>query len=53
MMAQRTATCGIMGHNDLDYERKTNRDLSSTFSSEAQNQLILQALLWLGPPAGP
>ena len=37
-----------MGHNDLDYEHKTNRDLSSTFSSETQNELIIRALLWLG-----
>jgi hypothetical protein len=40
-----------MGHNDIDYEQKydtTNRTLSSSFSSEAQNQLITNALLWLG-----
>ena len=37
-----------MGHNDIDYERKTNKELSSTFSSETQNQLILDSLLWLG-----
>lgn len=37
-----------MGHNDIDYEHKTNADLSSTFSAPAQNQLITQALLWLG-----
>ncbi len=37
-----------MGHNDMDYENKTNRQLSSSFSSEAQNQLILNALFWLG-----
>jgi len=37
-----------MGHNDLDYENKTNKQLSSTFSSELQNQLIIDALLWLG-----
>jgi hypothetical protein len=37
-----------MGHNDMDYENKTNRELSSTFSEEAQNTLITQALLWLG-----
>jgi len=40
-----------MGHNDIDYEHKydsTNRTLSSTFSSPAQNQLIVAALLWLG-----
>jgi len=37
-----------MGHNDLDYEHKTNRELSFTFANETQNQLILQSLLWLG-----
>ena len=40
-----------MGHDDIDYEHKydtTNRTLSSTFASEAQNQLIVDALLWLG-----
>ena len=37
-----------MGHNDMDYENKTNKQLSSSFSSEAQNQLIIDCLLWLG-----
>lgn len=37
-----------MGHNDMDYEGGTNRPLSSTFQSEAQNQLILNGLQWLG-----
>jgi hypothetical protein len=37
-----------MGHNDMDYEHRTNRELSSTFASEAQSKFILQALLWLG-----
>lgn len=37
-----------MGHNDMDYEHGTNRPLSSTFSSPAQNQFILQSLQWLG-----
>jgi hypothetical protein len=37
-----------MGHNDMDYEHGTNRPLSSTFSSPAQSQFILQSLLWLG-----
>lgn len=37
-----------MGHNDMDYENKTNKQLSSTFSSKMQNQLIIDALLWLG-----
>jgi hypothetical protein len=37
-----------MGHNDIDYEHKTNKELSATFSSETQNQLIIKGLLWLG-----
>ena len=37
-----------MGHNDLDYDQKPSRDLSSTFGSEGQNRLILDSLLWLG-----
>ena len=37
-----------MGHNDMDYEGKTNRQLSSTFSSDEQNQFILDGLFWLG-----
>jgi len=40
-----------MGHNDIDYEHKydaTNKTLSSTFSSEAQDKLIINSILWLG-----
>ena len=37
-----------MGHNDIDYEGKTNKELSSTFASEPQNKLVLNSLLWLG-----
>ncbi len=37
-----------MGHNDMDYEHKTNKELSSTFQSEDQNRLIVNSLLWLG-----
>jgi len=36
------------GHNDMDYEGGTNRQLSETFSSENQSRFILQSLLWLG-----
>lgn len=42
-----------MGHNDIDYEHKTNAELSSTFSSPEQDTLILQALRWLGERATP
>lgn len=41
-----------MGHNDMDYEHKTNKELSSTFQSPEQDQFILQALLWLGEGQG-
>jgi uncharacterized protein len=37
-----------MGHNDIDYANKTNRELSSSFSSASQNRLFADALLWLG-----
>jgi uncharacterized protein len=37
-----------MGHNDIDYENKTNKELSFTFENEIQNQLIIEGLLWLG-----
>ncbi len=37
-----------MGHNDIDYEHNSNRELSFTFKNEIQNRLILDSLLWLG-----
>lgn len=37
-----------MGHNDIDYENKTNKELSFTFNNDVQNKLILDALFWLG-----
>lgn len=37
-----------MGHNDMDYENHTDKELSSQFSSESQNKLLIDALLWLG-----
>ncbi|MGO9202475.1 MAG: ThuA domain-containing protein [Limisphaerales bacterium] len=44
-----------MGHNDLDFENKTNKQLSFTFGNELQDKLILNALEWLGTggPAQP
>ena len=36
-----------MGHNDIDYEHHTNKELSSTFGSDEQNKLIINSLLWL------
>lgn len=37
-----------MGHNDIDYEHQTNKELSFTFTNTIQNRLIIDALLWLG-----
>lgn len=40
-----------MGHNDIDYEHRydtTNRTLSYTLGNTLQDQLIIDALLWLG-----
>ncbi|MFN8343929.1 MAG: ThuA domain-containing protein [Spirosomataceae bacterium] len=37
-----------MGHNDIDYANKTDKELSFTFESEDQNRLIINSLLWLG-----
>jgi len=37
-----------MGHNDIDYEGKTNKELSFTFANPVQNKLVIDALLWLG-----
>ena len=37
-----------MGHNDIDYENKTNKELSFTFENEIQNRLIIDGLMWLG-----
>jgi hypothetical protein len=36
-----------MGHNDIDYENKTNKELSFTFGNPVQDRLVLDALLWL------
>lgn len=37
-----------MGHNDIDYEGGTNKELSQTFGTKTEDKLILDALLWLG-----
>ena len=37
-----------MGHNDIDYEGKTNKELSHTFDNPIQNKLVIDALKWLG-----
>lgn len=37
-----------MGHNDMDYEGGTNKELSHTFGNKTEDRLILDALWWLG-----
>lgn len=37
-----------MGHNDIDYENKTNKELSFTFENETQNRFVMNALLGFG-----
>lgn len=37
-----------MGHNDMDYQNKSVKELSQTFSSQTEDELILNALRWLG-----
>ena len=37
-----------MGHNDIDYEGKTNKELSFQFANEIQNKFIIDGLVWLG-----
>ncbi len=37
-----------MGHNDIDYEHKTNKELSFQFGNPVQDKFILDGVLWLG-----
>jgi uncharacterized protein len=37
-----------MGHNDIDYDNKTNKELSFTFHNEIQDKLVIDALLYYG-----
>lgn len=36
-----------MGHNDIDYEGGTGKELSLTFSNKTQGRFVLNAILWL------
>lgn len=36
-----------MGHNDIDYEHNSNKELSFTFDNPVQNRLIVNGLFWL------
>ncbi len=37
-----------MGHNDIDYEHQSTKELSFTFGNALQDKMILDGLLWLG-----
>ena len=37
-----------MGHNDIDYESGSNKELSFQFKNETQNRFIIDGLMWLG-----
>ena len=37
-----------MGHNDIDYDNKTNKELSFQFGNDIQDKMIIDALIWLG-----
>ncbi len=37
-----------MGHNIIDYDNKTRKELSKTYVNETQNKLIIDGLFWLG-----
>jgi len=37
-----------MGHNDIDYDNKTNKELSFAFNNEIQDKLAIDALLYYG-----
>ena len=36
------------GHNDIDYENKTNKQLSFTFGNDIQDKWIVDAILLIG-----
>lgn len=37
-----------MGHNDIDYEHNSSKELSFTFDNADQSKLIINSILWLG-----
>lgn len=37
-----------MGHNDMDYDGGTNKELSHQFDNPTQNKFIINSILWLG-----
>lgn len=36
-----------MGHNDIDYEHHTNKDLSHTLNNPDEDKLIINSLIWV------
>lgn len=41
-----------MGHNDIDYENKSNKELSFTFNNPVQDKLVIDALMYFGETTG-
>jgi hypothetical protein len=37
-----------MGHNDIDYDNRTNKELSFQFENDIQDKMIIDGLIWLG-----
>lgn len=37
-----------MGHNDIDYDNKANKELSFQFGNDIQDKMIIDGLIWLG-----
>ena len=37
-----------MGHNDIDYDHKTDQELSHTLDNAIEDRLILNSLIWVG-----
>ena len=37
-----------MGHNDIDYDKKTYNELSFQFKNDVQDKMIIDGLIWLG-----
>jgi len=37
-----------MGHNDIDYDNHTDRELSFTFGNKMEEKLVVESILWLG-----
>jgi hypothetical protein len=42
-----------MGHNDIDYDHKTDQELSHTLDNAIEDRLILNSLIWVGSSRTP